>query len=434
MNRVAKTPIHGLVTKTLVAASVIGAVLTAGPEQAPAMPPADAQHLLARTGFGTAPAHDVRAMTGLSFEHAVERMLADVRRTAMTPPPDWLKVKPPMAKQRKSWDLETRKQFRKQRRAWGRDLKAWWLQEMIATSSPFTERMVLFWHNHFTSSLRKVKWPGYLYAQNALLRRHALGNFRTLVQAVVMDPAMLIYLDGRKNKARQPNENFAREVLELFTMGEGRGYTEHDIREAARAFTGWQIDRAKGRAVLRTRQHDTGIKTVLGRRGRLDGEAVVDAILARPEVAEHVTEKLWRAFVSDQPDPPTVRRLAQVFRNSGYEIEPLMKALLMSDGFRDPHNRHALIKSPVDLVVGTARLAGTRVPVERMHKFAKAMGQDLFDPPNVKGWPGGRAWVTTASLPARERFLKRAGRGWQRSQAIPKAVIRELQSPNYQVK
>jgi len=441
MNGVHKNMFHADVTvfrfpprRACAAAFLMLAGLLFSPQPTSALSFADARHLAVRTGFGAAPDHEVRVLMPLSFEAAVDHLLKLTRTTATTPPPTWTGTAPPSPKLRKSWDRQTRKSFRKQQNRRGRDLKAWWLQEMISTPSAFTERMVVFWHNHFTSSLRKVKWPDYLYSQNTVLRRHAFGNFRTMLKAMATDPAMLIYLDGRKNKAGRPNENFARELLELFTMGEGQGYTEHDIREAARAFTGWRIDRKNSRAVFRPKHHDGGAKTVLGQHGHLNGDAVIDIILARPEVAERITRKLWRVFVSEQPHPPTVQRLAKIFRNSGYEVRPLVKGLLMSAAFRDSGNRAALIKSPLDLIVGTVRLTGVPAPAERMTKFTKAMGQDVFNPPNVKGWPGGRAWVTTASLPARQRFLKRAERGWGQGPAIPNATARLLRSPAYHVK
>jgi len=287
------------------------------------------------------------------------------------------------------------------------ELRSWWLTEMLVTPSPLTEKMTLFWHNHFVSSQQKVRSPQLMYRQNALLRRHALGNFGRLLQAVARDPAMVIYLDSASNRKGQPNENFAREVMELFTLGEGH-YTERDVKEAARAFTGWGIDPDRGEFVFRRLAHDDGVKTVLGRTGNLDGDAVLGVLLAQPQTAELIVAKLWREFVAPDPDPGEVRRIAQVFRDSGYEIRPALRALLTSDAFYDPGNRAALIKSPVELVVGTLRQFNfaTGEPLPFVLGVA-LLGQNLFSPPNVKGWPGGEMWINSTTLLARKAFLDR---------------------------
>jgi uncharacterized protein (DUF1800 family) len=190
---------------------------------------------------------------------------------------------------------------------------------MLATDQPLVEKMTLFWHNHFTSSVQKVRYIPSLYWQNVLFRREALGNFATLLKAVARDPAMLIYLDGVRSVARQPNENFARELLELFTLGEGH-YSEADIKAAARAFTGWSIDRETGRFQDHGQFHDDGEKTFLGQTGRFGGDDIVAILLRQPRTAETIVEKLWREFVSLKPDGAEVTRLAAVFRAGGYEM------------------------------------------------------------------------------------------------------------------
>jgi uncharacterized protein (DUF1800 family) len=287
------------------------------------------------------------------------------------------------------------------------ELQSWWLTEMLVTPSPLTEKMTLFWHNHFVSSQQKVRSPQLMYRQNVLLRRHAFGNFTALLHAVARDPAMVIYLDSASNRKGQPNENFAREVMELFTLGEGH-YTERDIKEAARAFTGWGVDPDRGEFVFRRIAHDDGVKTVLGRRGNLDGDAVLGILLAQPQTAELIVAKLWREFVAPDPDPGEVRRIAQVFRESGYEIRPALRALLTSDSFYEPGNRAVLIKSPVELVVGTLRQFSfaTGEPLPFALGVA-VLGQSLFSPPNVKGWPGGEMWINSTTLLARKAFLDR---------------------------
>ena len=287
------------------------------------------------------------------------------------------------------------------------ELQSWWLTEMLVTPSPLTEKMTLFWHNHFVSSQQKVRSPQLMYGQNVLLRRHALGNFGALLHAIARDPAMVIYLDSASNRKGQPNENFAREVMELFTLGEGH-YSESDVKEAARAFTGWSVEPDRGVFVFRPRAHDDGVKTVLGRTGNLDGDAVLDILLAQPQTAELIATKLWREFVSPDPDPGEVRRIARVLRESGYEIRPALRALLTSDAFYAPGSRAALIKSPVELVVGTLRQFNfsTGEPLPFVLGVS-LLGQNLFAPPNVKGWPGGEMWINSTTLLGRKAFLDR---------------------------
>jgi uncharacterized protein (DUF1800 family) len=267
--------------------------------------------------------------------------------------------------------------------------------------------MTLFWHNHFVSSQQKVRSPQLMYRQNALLRRHALGSFRDMLHAVARDPAMVIYLDSANNRKGSPNENFAREVMELFTLGEGN-YTEADVKEAARAFTGWSIDIDTGEFLFRPAAHDDGVKTVLGRTGALQGDAVLDILLEQPQTGEFVAAKLWREFVSRNPDPAEVKRVGRVFRDSGYDIRAALRAVLVSDAFYAPQNRAALIKSPVDLVVGTLRQFGFKTGEVMPFVFtANQLGQSLFAPPNVKGWPGGEAWINSTTLLGRKAFLER---------------------------
>jgi uncharacterized protein (DUF1800 family) len=303
--------------------------------------------------------------------------------------------------------LAERQAFVRQQAQEALELRAWWVQEMIVTPSPLTARMTLLWHNHFVSAQPKVRVTRLMYRQNATLREHALGSFAALLHAIARDPAMVIYLDGAQNRRGAPNENFAREVMELFTLGEGH-YEEQDVKEAARAFTGTSLVRETGQFVFRPGLHDGGSKTVLGTTGRLDGDAVIDILLAQPQTAIHVTSRLWREFVSPDPDPAVVEQLARRFRQSGYDIRDLLHDLLTEDAFYAPENRGALVKSPVELVVGTLRqLEVTPSATLPLAVMAAGMGQNLFAPPNVKGWPGGEQWINSASLLARKQYLDR---------------------------
>jgi uncharacterized protein (DUF1800 family) len=370
----------------------------------------DARHLLARAGFGPTQA-EVEAYGKLTRGEAAAKLLREARTTAFTPPPasalDTGPLRPPNGAN--ATDAERREFLRLQTRE-GLELRAWWMREMLATPSPLTERMTLFWHNHFVSAQTKVRVARLMYRQNVTLRANALGSFGAMLHAIARDPAMVIYLDSARNRKGAPNENFAREVMELFTLGEGH-YTEQDVKEAARAFTGWSIDRDSGEFVFRRALHDDGIKTVFGKSGRYDGDAVLDLLLARPETAERIVARLWREFVSPDPDQREVARIARRFRESNYDIRAALALMLTSDAFYAPENRGALVKSPVDLVVGTLRQFGVAPSDPLPFAVAAAgMGQNLFAPPNVKGWPGGEAWINTTTLLSRKQFLDRLTR------------------------
>ena len=369
----------------------------------------DARHLLARTGFGPTDA-EVRLYAAMPRGDAVARLLRETRTSATTPAPAFAAEAGPLRPPARDASDAERKAFLREQVRHGLELRAWWVEEMLVTPSPLTERMTLFWHNHFVSSQQKVRVAWLMYAQNAMLRAHALGNFGTLLHAAAKDPAMLVYLDSAQNRKGQPNENFAREVMELFTLGEGR-YTEQDIKDAARAFTGWSLNRETGEYLFRPGIHDFGYKTVLGKSGTFDGDAVLDILLAQPATAEFVTTKLWREFVSPDPDPREIRRIAQAFRNSGYDIKVALRELLLSDAFWAHGNRGTLVKGPVEFVVGTLRQLEIQPPSGLPFAvLAAGMGQNLFAPPNVKGWPGGNAWIDANTLLARKQFVDRLAR------------------------
>lgn len=392
----------------------IGMLVLAAASAQPALPmgPAEARHLLLRTSF-CASLSETRALAALTRDEAVEWLL-DGARTAPSTQPDpeldrWTprsQVRAMNPQDRRAWQRHTIQQ--------GQALRVWWFDEMLATPSPFTERMTLFWHNHFVSSLRKVRPTRLMYRQNLLLRQYALGSFRDMLHAVARDPAMIQYLDNASNRKDRPNENFAREVMELFTLGEGN-YSEHDVKEAARAFTGWGIDGETGEFRFRPAFHDTGMKSILGREGAFGGGEVLEILLAQPQTAQTIARKLWREFVSPDPDPAEVRRLADVFRRSDYDIRALMRALLTSDAFFAEANRATLVKSPVELLVGTLRQF--RFDVGDVYPFvvvSRQLGQDLMAPPNVKGWPGGEAWIDAGTLLARKQILERLFRDGER--------------------
>lgn len=280
----------------------------------------------------------------------------------------------------------------------------WWANRMLTTQRPLQEKLTLFWHGHFATSEEKVRDYRKMLIQNETLRRHADGPFRDLLLAVARDPAMLAYLDAGVNVKGAPNENFAREIMELFTLGVGH-YSEQDIREAARAFTGWNYRGTQ--FVLDRSRHDTDAKTVLGRTGPWTGEQVIDILLAQPAAAEFVATRLYRFFVRDEVSPALQRQLGDLLRSHGYRIAPFLQTLFLSRDFYSSASVGAHIKSPVELVVSTYRRLGLqRVPgIPDFNDTTEAMGQKLLFPPNVAGWAGGRSWITPGLLLVRGNFV-----------------------------
>ena len=389
------------------AAALLLPVLALAEAPAPTLSADDARHLLVRTGFAALPG-EIAKFEGLTRAEAVRRILAGARTEAATAPPGWTKDAPVLRPPGRTATVEERRAFRAARNEEGLQLVGWWYREMAATPSPLTERMTLFWHNHFTSAFRKVRAPILLFRQNATLRRHALGNFRKLVDAMAADPAMIVYLDSLQNRRGKPNENFARELLELFTLGEGQGYTETDIKEAARAFTGWSLERDTGEFRFRPFLHDDGEKTFMGRTGRFNGTDIIEIVLRQARVAEYIAEKAWREFVSEMPDPAEIKRIAARFRAGDYEIKVLIGEMLLSREFWAPENRGRLVRSPVELIVGTLRQFELPQPDDRiLALLGRALGQEPFNPPNVKGWPGGNAWINANTLLVRQQLLRR---------------------------
>lgn len=321
-------------------------------------------------------------------------------------------------------------------------LPLWWLQRMIVTNRPLQEKLTLFWHGHLTSSITRVNQLRFtMISQNELLRRGALGSFRDLLLNVSKDPAMILWLDNNTNRKNKPNENFARELFELFTLGRDRGYTEADIREAARAFTGWfQRD---GVFRFDAAQHDNGQKTVFGRTGNLDGGDVVDLAVAHPATGPYLAAKLWEFFVYPKPETAVVDEIAAVYTSSGYDMRAVMRAILGHPRFYSERAYHALIKSPVEIIAGffrslgatfdTAATAEQRLQLGRqLAGIGQGAGQVLFSPPDVNGWPGGEEWVGTSALVTRYNFAAAAARDGYSGVAIDVAAIlgrRGLSSP-----
>lgn len=395
------------------------------------MSPADARHLLGRTGFMPSPA-EVSAWVGLAPAEAVDRLLAGARRSTPRHAAPAFTREPIRTPYGRLPDEDARRAARQQARADIVSLAAWWLQEMRESPTPLAERMTLFWHNHFATSMQKVQQAQGMFVQHRLLRQHALGSFREMLHGVARDPAMLVYLDGAANRVEAPNENFAREVMELFTLGEGH-YVEQDIREAARAFSGWTVNREEWTAQFRPRLHDNGEKTLLGRRGHFDAGAALDVMLDQAAAPGFIVGKLWRDYVSPVPDAASIEPIAQRFRSSGWRIDVALRELLLSDAFWAPANRAVLVKSPVELAVGALRQFEIQLDnALPLVAVTSRQGQMLFDPPNVKGWPGYTAWITSTSLLDRKRFTERlfraleAGDDGAMMNASASPMVREL--------
>jgi uncharacterized protein (DUF1800 family) len=289
-------------------------------------------------------------------------------------------------------------------------LRGWWLYALLHTKHPLREKMTLFWHNHFVSSVAKVHRAELMYKQNRMLRQQALGKFGPFLLAISKDPAMLVYLDNNSNVKGRPNENYAREVMELFSLGVGN-YTEQDIREAARAFTGWHSDGDEFE--FEARAHDDEPKTIFGKTGNWNGDDVVRLCLEQKCAALFLARKLYRFFIGEAHDPPDtlLTPLADQFRKSEYDIAALVRTMLGSRHFFSEHAYRMRIKSPVEFALGSLlavsapeALPKGQVAQEALIKRLDGMGQPLFAPPNVKGWPGGKNWLNTATVLARHNF------------------------------
>ena len=378
----------------------------------------EARHLLSRTGFGGTPA-EIDELLPLSYEEVVDKLLDEMGKAPVLPAPEWTQNVTDIRNRNKFlmkiMSEDQKRQYRmlsrQKRNQKGIQLKIWWYKQMIETKSPLTERMVLFLHNHFTSSLKKVKSPYLIYQQNLLFRKNLRGNLKDLTQEVAKDPAMILYLDNQTNRKDKPNENFARELLELFTLGEGN-YTEKDIKQGARAFTGWMVNKKEASFRFNRRQHDYGEKNFMGEAGDFNGENIIDIIFKNSQVATYFVTKLWKEFIDHNPNSQEVERLAKIFVANDYEILPLLRALFLSSHFRNPKNYGKQIKSPVEFIVGTIRMFQVNISNYRqLVQYGRQLGQDLFDPPNVKGWPGGEQWITSNTLLARRQMLDRALRG-----------------------
>ena len=387
----------------------------------------DAAHLLRRAGFG-APPEEIQAATDRGLA-ATTDLLVNFEQVPDTIDDDAIvaRLLDTMPERARGGRIEVPTQA----------IKMWWTYRMLASPRPLQEKMTLFWHNHFTSSDTD---GALLIRQNQLYRTHALGNFRTLALAVSRDPAMLKYLNGNQNFKAHPNENYARELMELFTCGrvgpDGTpNYTEDDVKAGARSFSGWNM-RNGNEFQFAPGNHDDDPKTFMGKTGDFNGDDIVGTLVALPATGYYICRKLFRFFAYSDPEPAVMNALVKTYFDSGYDIKSVVSVILHSTAFYSPKARFALVKSPVEYVVGTIKMTGMtgavlptldeitddidaaqiettarrRRPGNAMGRLAalayafRTMGQDILAPPNVKGWDGGPKWINTDTIQARGKF------------------------------
>lgn len=364
-----------------------------------------ALHLLQRAAFGGTPA-EVDSLTQLGLDRAVDSWFQPGPGPDPLPPPGWTRI-----------DAEARTEFFKKAKEatpterqelqneWQREhrrqiveLQGWWLRRMATAPNPFQEKLTLFWHGHFATGIEKVREPALMWRQNQLFREHGSGDWLTLLDLVTRDPAMMVYLDQNQSRRDKPNENYARELLELFSMGEGN-YTEQDVTEGARALTGLALDRLTLESRFNPRQHDRGIKTILGKTGTLDAWDLLQLIAQHPQSARFITAKLWNFFASAPLSQDLADALAAEFTRCNQNIGAFLRTLFKAEVFYSPEVVRHQIKSPVQLLVEACRqLERELPPVPVAANSLRVLGQTLFAPPNVKGWDGGSAWINTNTL------------------------------------
>ncbi|MEX1114436.1 MAG: DUF1800 domain-containing protein [Akkermansiaceae bacterium] len=378
----------------------------------------EAAHLLNRAGFGGDPS-EIKTFHALGRKNAVEFLVAPTEPIDGFPLPEWA------SEEQVRKDLQARfeqrraaqkirrqdgaeaaqaklreaiKEMQKENRFHALEGQSWWFRRMLKTRAPLREKMTLFWHDHFATSVQKVKQPVLMIRQNELFRKNAFGSFKELTQSILLDPAMMLYLDTESSKKGKPNENFAREVMELFTLGEGN-YTERDVRDAARAFTGYQLNRMTGEVIHSTRQWDEGDKTVFGKTGPFNGSDVINLIFEKKETARFMAKKLWEFFVYAEPSESAIEALATIYQKSDFQTGPLLREIFLSREFYSEAAMRSQIKSPVQYLVALLKQLEISDPPNGFPITAQQqLGQVLFMPPNVAGWDWGQGWINTNTL------------------------------------
>jgi len=351
----------------------------------------DLGHLLRRSGFGATP-QEITAAAQAGTAATIDRIVNYSQIPDNFTPPD------PTVIAGKNTPIEP--------------LSVWWLQRMLTTARPFQEKMTLFWHGHFATAFSKVRYPSFMYQQNQLFRQTALGRFDDILGAVYKDPAMLIWLDGDRNVKAAPNENFAREVMELFTIGRGPdsapNYTQNDVHEGARSFTGWQLNVDTGAVVFNPRLHDDGMKSYLGQTGNFTGDDIVRILAAHPATGSFLATKIWRFFASETAPVGVIQSMSQSYYSSGHSIAAMVRTMFTSPELYSQDTRQSHIKNPTDFAVSALHHLGlSNVDLTAVPRTLALMGQELFNPPNVGGWSGGASWVNAATMLTRFNFASR---------------------------
>lgn len=393
---------------------------------------AQARHLLWRAGFGGTDAQ-IRHLADIGPEKSVDLILdykqedspwpteSSFDKDIMSPPSPVQREAYRRARQSGDEDALARLQDERQRRErldreQVAEVQKWWLKRMIETGNPLEEKMTLFWHGLLATNYRTIENSYHMFVQNQLFRKHAVGSYADLMHALIRDPAMLAYLDNNDSRKDRPNENLAREIMELFSLGVGN-YSERDIKEGARALTGYTFQ--DDSFELRTRDHDNGEKTILGQRGTWDGDDFVQIILKQPACSRYLARRMYHFFVANVPSDErggdaslepaqrtVIRLLASTLASNNYQLKPALRRLFLSGHFYEPRFISQQIKSPVQLVVGACRSLGTPVrDLSMLNDALDLMGQKLLHPPSVKGWEGGRAWVNTSTFFVRQNIM-----------------------------
>jgi uncharacterized protein (DUF1800 family) len=380
----------------------------------------EARHFLSRTGFPPS-FSEITPYLALTKAEAVEKRLSEIRLLPEGELSTEFELPYSHAFNPKKATKKQKQEHRKMLRKQTKKLKDWWMHELLTTTSPMTENLTLFWHNHFATSSQKVHQPALMAQQNLTIRANAAGNFRDFVKSMVKDPALITYLDNQRNRVNKPNENLARELLELFTLGEGH-YSEQDIKEAARALSGESKDWKTGQYKFNEKAHDNTNKTIFKQTGNWDAENLVDLILQNKQASQFITQKLWAHYITTPISDNTLNKLSDRFYKN-YELKPLIHNILMQPDFWQPQNVGTQIKSPINLVVGLYRqFEITTTNPRQLVKSTKAMGLNLFTPPNVKGWVSNEDWVTSSSLIKRQSFIQNNLRGMK----IPKVIKNKI--------
>jgi len=389
-------------------------------------------HLLNRAGFGKAPVNG--SPDGIAKpESWVNRLLDAPTAIDPTDAPEWVASTDFSAATMQNFkdlpEAERRtkqKEMQRMNRLHVQSVREWWLDRMIQSHEPLQEKLTLFWHGHFVSSSQKVRAGKSHWIQNNLLRYQGMGSFRDLTVAIGRDPAMLMYLDGGRSQKKSPNENYARELMELFTLGEGH-YTEDDIKEAARAFTGRKAHRYSDSSRLANYHFDDGSKTFLGQTGRFDDADIVDIVMEQEQASKYIVHKLWSYFAYANPEPQIVNSLASTLRENDYQIKPVLREMFLSQPFYSKKAIRTQIKSPVMWLTSLSRVLDLNpFPTKIGTRVLSQLGQELLNPPSVKGWDGGRAWVSTTTLIMRNNLAHLLIHGGNPSMAGLSSRIREI--------